>query len=219
MSFDPPIVINCRDRLTPLCAMIDWLTAAGHENITLLDNQSTYRPLLDYYRCTPHKVVRLEHNLGARALWLASLDVLNGWYVYSDPDIVPIEQCPTSLLSVLRALLDEFPAVSKAGPGLYLDDVPATMDSLEWERALISEQRRLYSKATDAEAYISKIDTTFALHRPHARFTYTAIRTGYPYQARHTSWYTDGQPLTDEDTFYLSRATKGPLGTSWGRRV
>ena len=52
-----PIFINCRDRITCLSVLVDWLEKAGHENIYLLDNDSSYPPLLEYYEQTPHTVV------------------------------------------------------------------------------------------------------------------------------------------------------------------
>jgi len=215
-----PIIVNCRDRVTPLRELVGWLESAGHTRIIFLDNQSTYGPLLEYYRQTPHTVRLLPHNFGARSLWLSCQEELGDWYVYTDPDVLPVEDCPSDLVAELRDILDEFPRVPKAGPSLCIDDLPASFDPeiINWERALTSPLRRLHRRKGDP-VFLSKIDTTFALHRPHVQFTYSAIRTGPPYQMRHTSWYTEGQPLSVEDNFYLSRATKGPLGTSWGRRA
>jgi hypothetical protein len=216
--FDPPILINCRDRVAPLRELVDWLERAGHQRIILLDNRSTYAPLLEYYERTPHTVRILQHNYGARALWLTHQNELNGWYIYTDPDVLPIEECPLDLVGQLRELMAEFPRVPKAGPSLYLEDLPEGFDPevLAWERTMTSA--RLYSKG-EVPAYLSKIDTTFALYRPHMPFGYAAIRTGRPYLMRHSSWYTEGQPLSDEDAYYLGHATKGILGSSWGRRV
>jgi hypothetical protein len=215
--FDPPILINCRDRVTPLRELVAWLERAGHQRIILLDNKSTYEPLLDYYAQTPHQVRRLAHNYGARSMWTSTQRELGNWFVFTDPDIVPIEACPLDLVNHLRELMSKF-RMPKAGPSLYLEDLPAEFEEwvLLWEKALVSEQRRMH---TDSLVYHSKIDTTFALYRPHQPFGLTAIRTGHPYLARHTSWYSEGQPLSDEDSYYLAHATKGPYGTSWGRRV
>ncbi len=108
----------------------------------------------------------------------------------------------------LQALLDRYPQFSKAGPGLYLDDVPSSMPSLGWERSL-------HSREIAPDIYDSLIDTTFALYRPGAGFEYEALRTGAPYLARHASpaWY--GGELSEEDRYYLARAETGPTGSSW----
>ncbi len=211
MSFDCPVFLNVRDRLTPLKQMVEWLEEAGHEHIVFLDNASTYEPLLAYLAETPHRVERLQENLGARALWDAHLAPSLGFYVFSDPDIVPIGACPHNLVEHLRDWLVRRPDFPKAGPGLYLDDLPEDCPHLEWERSLVSEDKQIAPGV-----FRSMIDTTFALYRPGARFTYEALRMGFPYQARHLSpsWY--GGELSEEDSYYLAHARKDPcLGSSW----
>ena len=39
-----PIFINCRDRLEPLVALLDYLEHANHDEIYVLDNDSKYPP-------------------------------------------------------------------------------------------------------------------------------------------------------------------------------
>ncbi|HVS43718.1 MAG TPA: glycosyltransferase family 2 protein, partial [Candidatus Dormibacteraeota bacterium] len=68
-ALDHPVFITCRDRVTALRALVRWLEGAGCTRIHLVDNQSTYPPLLDYYAATPHTVIRLRDNLGHRAAW------------------------------------------------------------------------------------------------------------------------------------------------------
>ena len=69
LPFDPPILINVRDRVTPLRKLVSWLELAGHERITLLDNDSTYPELLTYLDASPHEVIRrLARTWGSRAL-------------------------------------------------------------------------------------------------------------------------------------------------------
>lgn len=210
MSFDPPIYINCRDRVSTLRDLVAWLERAGHERIVLLDNDSTWEPLIDYLGATPHQVVRLGENLGCRALWDAGL-VPDEWFVYSDPDLVPIEDCPLDAVCHLRELAERHGAV-KAGLGLYLDDLPASLPCLAWERSLVSEDRLL-----EPGVFSSLIDTTFAIYRPSAAFTPHAIRTGHPYQVRHPSWYLTESQLSDEDRHYLAFARSDASGSSWAQ--
>ena len=47
---DIPIVILNRDRLIPLIEQIESLKSRGYHNIIIIDNQSTYPPLLEWYR-------------------------------------------------------------------------------------------------------------------------------------------------------------------------
>lgn len=212
-----PIIINCRDRVTPLRQLVAWLEDAGHERIVLLDNDSTYEPLLDYYKQTPHSVVKLRRNLGARALW-HSQKAPKEPFVYTDPDIVPIEDCPYDAVEYLDELRRRH-HMPKAGLGLYLHDLPDDFDEhiLWWERQLISQSA--YAHQLEPGVYASKVDTTFAVYAPTAPwYTLRGIRTLFPYQARHTSWYVQNTP-TEEDQYYLARAKHGPGGSSWAQIV
>lgn len=216
-EFDPPIVINVRDRVTPLRALVQWLEQAGHERIVLLDNASTYEPLRDYLADTPHRVVRLDHNAGSRGIWATpQLIQQRGWFVYTDPDIIPIPDCPHDAVDHLHRLLIEYPDQPKAALGLHLDDVPASMPALDWELRLLHPlPGDEWKGQLRPGVYDSLSDTTFALYRPNSGFTLQSIRTGWPYQARHASpaWY--GGPLSTEDIFYLEHADGGPQGSSW----
>ena len=207
-----PVFIAVRDRVTALRQLVGWLERAGHDRIVLMDQDSTWPPVLEYLAESPHDVRRCV-NAGARAVWHLGLARRGEWFVVSDPDIVPHEDCPLDAVEHLRDLLERHPEHRKAGLGLYLDDVPCDMPSLPHERSLVDPRRLI-----EPDAYDSLIDTTFALHRPGTPFMYEAIRTGAPYLARHTSaaWYPD--MYGDEDRHYLGRATRGPTGTSWGVR-
>lgn len=204
MASAVPVFINCRDRVRDLRGLVAWLEAAGHERIVLLDNASTWEPLLAYLAESPHEVRRLGVNRGSRALW--EIGAPDEWFVYTDPDIVPIRECPNDAVEHLREVAQRHPGHPKVGLGLYLEDVPPQMPSLALERSY-------YAAELEPGVFDAPVDTTFALYRPRAQFTYRALRCGWPYQARHMSWYR-AKP-GEEDTYYLERAACGPLGSSW----
>jgi hypothetical protein len=211
-----PIIVNCRDRLGPLRLLVDYLERAGHERIVLLDNDSAYPPLLEYLDATPHRVIRLGVNAGPLAPWTHGVfDTLaiDGPFVYTDPDVVPDENCPLDALDYFAEVLAAYPDRVKAGFGLRIDDLPATYghraDVEKWEAQFW--RRRLAPRLFDAA-----IDTTFALYRTTAPHAYSpAVRTGYPYVARHLTWYLDDDGLTDEELFY--RARSKPEIVNWSR--
>lgn len=210
---NPPVFLNVRDRVGPLRELVAWLERAGLDRIVLLDNASTYPPLLDYLAASPHEVVRLGANLGSRAIWRANL-VPTEAFVYSDPDVVPIAECPLDVIDRLWVALQAFPRFDKSALGLYLEDVPESLPCLEWERSLVSPGRELANGV-----FGSLVDTTFALYNPGAEFSYEGIRLGFPCQARHisASWYPD--LFSGEDAYYLERAVAGQFGSSWKESV
>lgn len=204
---DVPIFITCRDRVSDLRRLVDWLEQAGHQRITLVDNDSTWGPLLSYFEETPHEVIRLEHNYGSQALWKAQL-VPNERFVLTDPDILPTEECPLDAVEHLWRLMDGY-GRPKVGLGLKLDDLHPDTPSLEWEHSLVAPARELAPGVFD-----SLVDTTFALYDPNVPFSLYGLRTGAPYQARHLGWYQT--EIDDELRYYLDHAIRGPGGTtSW----
>ncbi len=210
-----PIFITVRDRVTPLRDLIDWLERSGQDEIWLVDNASTYPPLLEYLDASPHQVLRLEHNLGHRAPWLCGAIQRNArgrFFVVSDPDVVPDEACPLDALQVFRRLFKRH-QVDKVGFGLRIDDLPNHFplreDVQQWEG-------RFWREEVEPGVFHAEIDTTFAMYRPPTRDAgERALRTGTPYVARHTPWYVDPAALTDEDRYYREHAD--PTISNWDR--
>jgi|GEM_PF-5770443 len=70
-----PIFINARDRLGVLKKLIDWLLDAGYRNLIILDNNSTYPPLLEYYN-------KLERIRGGDILKLLGWEKISATKLY-----------------------------------------------------------------------------------------------------------------------------------------
>ena len=74
-----PIIINNYNRLTSLKILISSLEKMGYKNLFIIDNASTYPPLLEYYNTCPYKVFRLNNNVGYLALW--KTDMIQDVYI------------------------------------------------------------------------------------------------------------------------------------------
>ena len=122
-----PVFIPVRDRVTPLRAVIEWLERAGHDEIWLIDNASTYGPLVELLDSTVHRVVRLDRNLGHRSPFLSGVvqrEAAGRHFVITDPDVVPDGDCPLDAVAHFREILDRYPEIDKVGFGLRIDDLP-----------------------------------------------------------------------------------------------
>jgi hypothetical protein len=209
-----PVIITVRDRLQPLRQLVEWLQAAGQKELYLLDNASTYPPLLEWLDQSQHTVVRSKQNLGHRAPWLVGLAPRLGHercFVVSDPDVVPIEDCPLDAVHYFRSLFDELPAADKVGFGLRIDDLP---DHYAHKAQVIAWEQQFWQEEILPNVYRAAIDTTFALYRPGRGHWYlNGLRTSHPYLARHTSWYVDSANLSDEERYYREHAD--PLTSNW----
>lgn len=211
-----PVIVNLRDRLTPLLELTAWLARIGATNVVLVDNDSTYPPLVEFLRATPFRVVETGRNLGHRAPWLAGVVqevALRGPYVVTDPDVVPDAGCPDDALDRFADLLDRHPECSRVGFGLRIDDLP---ESYALRDEVVAWESQFWDDEVEPGVFAAEIDTTFALYRPghHARGE-PALRTGAPYLARHLPWYDDSAHPSEEERYYRSRLDRSI--NSWNR--
>lgn len=208
-TMEIPIIINNFNRLDYLKQQIEWLEKAGLTNIHIIDNASTYPPLIAYYKTLPYRVYKLDKNIGHEALWRTHVfqRFMNDYYVYTDPDIVPVEECPYEILDYLLNILDNNQEYTKVALGLKIDDIPEHYgrkeEVLKWEQQFWTEE---VSKGL----FKARTDTTFALYRPGTMFQQwdKTLRTGSPYMARHLPWYENDNVLSEEEIFFRSVTTR-----------
>jgi SAM-dependent methyltransferase len=209
-----PIIINNFNQLSHIRQQLTWLLGAGHTNILILDNCSTYKPLLKYYSTLPDriKVVLLEKNYGKTALWDANIIGrlnVNGPFVYTDSDVIPDGKCTKDLVAHLQSILRAFPQVHKVGPGLKINDLP---ERYKFKEEVQIWERQFWRRPVARGVFLAPIDTTFALYRSGSAFMQEpALRTGWPYLARHQPWYADSNSPSEEEQFYATMAKK----TNW----
>ena len=212
---DIPIYVICFERVDILKKLVSWLESHGMNKIVFIDNDSTYPPLDEYYNSSPYQVLRLYRNIGHTAPW--SLDIIRiltpeQYYIVTDPDVIPDEDCPDDVIMHLLQVHADFPAHLKVGLGLEINDLPETYplknDVIAWEK-------QFWKTELKKNIYEAGVDTTFALYKP---FTYNytlhpSLRTGRPYIVHHMPWYTNPKHQTDEDRYYQARANRNV--TSW----
>ena len=203
---DIPIIINNFNRLTTLVQLIDSLENRGCSNIYILDNASTYPPLLDYYKECKHSIIRLNENMGHLSLWKSGVYKIfqNSFYAYTDSDVVIDEQCPDDFMEVFLRILRADIRIVKVGFSLRIDDLP---DYYKNKKKVIQWENQFWTYKYKTNSYIAPIDTTFALYRPFFNgrndVQFMNVRTGFPYVARHLPWYNDESNLSDEEQYYL----------------
>lgn len=211
-----PIIINNFNRLEYLKQMLDWLEKAGYKKIYIIDNSSTYPPLLEFYRKTKYTVFKLDKNVGHLALWKTHIFLYfqNTYYVYSDPDILPVQECPIDVVKYFRTILNKFPHKQKVGFGLKIDDLP---DYYKLREKVVAWEKQYWQKEIEKDVYDAKVDTTFALYKPNVKGGHLlpSLRTGGKYIARHLPWYIDSDNITKEEQFYINECNKS---SSWYKR-
>lgn len=203
-----PVFIISFNRLTYLKNCIKWLEHYGFKNIQIIDNKSTYQPLLDYYGEIDYQVLYMDKNYGHKVLWNSGKfdDIVdNNFYILTDPDVEPVSECPKDFLFIMLKYLKKY-HVRKVGPSLKIDDLPEKSkirnDVIKWESRMYND------KLLFSNAYLQMIDTTFALYAPNQLvknlYRLDAIRIGYPIQFRHLPWYHADDDFSDEDILYFN---------------
>lgn len=214
-----PIFIISYNRTTDLKKIIGSLEKYGYSNLIILDNASDAPDLLEYLKELQHKykVHFLKQNYGHMVLWKCGLydELINdSYYVLTDNDIIPIEECPANYLDVFYEILQKNPHKGKCGFSLKIDDLP---NKYEYKWDIVRVESLLFKDIIPDDGYLlydAPIDTTFALYRPEkyrkeqGMSFYDAIRVGYPYEARHLSWYVDSKQLTAEQEKYFADGKK-----------
>lgn len=206
---DIPVFIVNRNRHEAMLRLVDWLRAGGTRRIVILDNASTYPPLLAYYDALPAgvNVLRLPQNHGPYVLWQQGVhEVLETPYVLTDSDIVPAAFCPADLVGKLYETLRRYPDASKVGPALRIDDLPdgyADADTVrKWES-------QFWEHPVAPGVFAAPVDTTFALYPAKAAFSIDdrALRLGRPYIVEHTPWYAVEGALSAEEQYYRTHTS------------
>lgn len=196
-----PIFINVRDRFTTTKALAEFCAVLPSADVHLVDNASTYPPLLDWYATCEMTVHRCE-NGGPRTPWRFANELRTGHYVVTDCDL-DLTGVPRDVLTVLRDALDFNSEICKAGLALRIEDLPdtsiaktaRTMEAGHWMERFRSDCH---------EWWHAPIDTTFAMYRAGEVFGYEpALRLAGAYIAKHVPWYYQAANLPEDERYYL----------------
>ena len=206
MSSTVTVVLNNRDLVTWPREMVRHIERLrGLERILIVDNASTYSPLLDFYAKCPHEIVYLP-NLGHTAPWspVVQEKITTDWYVVSDADL-EIGDLPSDCLQHLMRCLAAFPRAGKIGLGLKIDGVP--QESPYYNHVNTYERRFWELPLLGSLVRAAPVDTTFAIYHKSLlnRYAVCGARTDMPYAAHHPAW-----SIIDPDEefqYYLDHAS------------
>lgn len=209
-----PVIINNRNRLSFLILLLSWLERAGMKNVYIIDNNSDYPPLLEFYGNNKYKVIFNDSNIGYRALWIIDdlKHLLKDYYIYSDPDVVPVDECPLDIVNFMYQSLKNNFQIDKIGIGLKIDDLP---DHYSLKSEVVNWETQFWKIQVKPFLYKAQVDTTFALYSPFAEGggECKSYRTGPPYVARHLPWYENTAAPDSEQEYYKKNSEA--FSTHW----
>lgn len=219
-----PVYINTFNRYQTTRRLADQVAQLRGAVPVIIDNDSDWGPLLDWYEDCPYEVIRLKDNLGHHSPWLSGTVKIDNarLYVVTDCDL-DIEGVPADVLEVLeQPFLWHKTALVKSGLSLRIDDIP------EWQTDVVAWESRFWQKpiAGDPRFYDAMIDTTFAMYQqstpPAAAMRVrpgNSVRSAPPYVARHMPWYLDGDDLDPENQHYFETAGRSNSWKPKGRSL
>jgi len=207
--------MNCyilnKDLLTWTRNTVAWVAAHDMTPI-IVDNNSTYPPLLEWYAQKPCDV---KHNTGNSQWEFWGMGVLPSGYFYVTDNDLDYTGIPDDFHDVLmRCMLAQPRIHRKVGFSIEINDIPEPNASRVWAQGQTIKQWE--QKFWDSEfvqpaifgQYDASIDTTFALYKNRTWVT-DAIRLRRPYTVRHLPWYLDYAHLDDEYSYYVDHAGGG----------
>jgi hypothetical protein len=221
-----PIVILNRDRLIPLQEQVSALKSKGYHNITIIDNQSTYPPLLEWYKDSGldvfHNDVTENSCHAFRDLVLMQhpkfVEITSQWFVFNDSDIIPLESVPENFINDLIDYAIRHNK-TKVGMSIKIDDLDLSYPLNAWVHSYESTYWTNAIIDGNVELYPHPIDTTFAVHAPNVLPTWSndTLRVGAPYIVKHAPFYYNSDALPDDEKYYLTHMNK--QSSNWSSKV
>ena len=200
------IIVN-RNLLSTLKQTVEFLSKESRVSIIIYDQQSTYPPLLEYYKTCSVEIVYSKVNGGPHSVWGNDLKQhLEDYFIIADSDC-SYEEVPDNWLDVMLNI-----AKNNIKVGFSLDlDLPET----SLKQNIIDWESKFWINKND-QGWIADIDTTFALYPPNSPFTYRAIRLDKPYCIKHIPWYLTEENISDEWKYYLNNCSNI---STWGNKL
>lgn len=218
MVSNVPIFIISFNRPTALRTLIAKLVEMKQERIIIVDNCSTYEPLLQYYSeiQDSFEIIHMPTNHGChviRKLWkdgkfVKKYGLKTTNFIYTDCDVVP--ECPSDFAEKFNMILDKYGTITKVGLGIRIDDLPDSFSArgkvIKWESQFWNNE--IIDREIGVTLYPAPVDTTFSYQRANTspEWSEKCFRTGKPYIAKHLPWYIDDSKLSEEDQYYIETA-------------
>jgi len=214
-----PIIINSFNQLTYLRRLIDSLLENHFRNIYILDNASTFPPLLEYYENARSRgvfVLYYNSNQGPRAFHSKKIyrthfkDIP---HIYTDPDIL-FDTFADNHLTRLFEISEKY-RFHKVGSAIeipsdeLISDRPLYQKELNKRLSIRENEIRFWQNEIEHETYLADIDTTWHLFNPKFYLDGTnffrALRlSGTGFTLKHLPYYKANHVPTEEIAFYKS---------------
>lgn len=187
-----PVIIINYNRCQTLIQMVDWLLHLDEAvSIIILDNASTYPPLLKYYDSIDLPNVQIKrfkknHKLN-KMIAISQTMQRYDYYVVTDADLIPYADTKGNILGRMKAMLEKYKDINHIGASLSIEDIP---DHYPLKNAVRKWEGQFWTHPREENVYEAFVDTTFAMYRGDSYLMelYPALRLGKNYSLKHVDW-------------------------------
>lgn len=217
-----PIFIISYNQYTFVKSMVEQLQKYS-TNIYVIDNKSTYPPLVAYLKSIENqvKVLYMPENYGHRVCERDEIVKLGGdKYIITDPDLLLNPNLPQNFIDILSNISDKY---EKGKVGFALDinsslNLNLNIMSSDNKMNIIDWESRFWINKindNDYELYNADIDTTFVLinRKYYSPELYSGIRVAGNFTCIHLPWLLnyDSNFLEGELKYYRTNN----ISTTW----
>ena len=228
-SIQIPVFIISWNQYTYVKSMVEQLLKYPNMKIYIIDNASTYKPLLDYLKQIDGKnnlkVLYQPENYGYKVYERPEIYELGGdMYVVTDPDLKLNPKMPKNFLEIMSGLSEQY-KTNKIGLALDIKndlDLTKKLDGRNGETFATNEAPYWKDRVNDAkyELYRAPIDTTFSLINKKYRMLgniHNSIRIAGDFTAVHRPWTISNKTEVppEEMEYYLKSGNKSTTLNRW----
>jgi len=211
-----PIYLTNMNRLTTTKKMVeDLFKLNGNARINIIDNASTYPPLLKWYDEIENDVniIKQEVNLGPWTFFYSGhfLNCPDDFYVYSDADLELNPNMPYNWQEILMDYHKRWNR--KASLVLRLDDVPEG----DMKKHILYHQSVCWNPTDEENVWHGVTDMTFSFDAKSKGHRYDSVRIGGNFACRHIPWYVNSLNISEEEKYYLDNLDNKYPDALWSR--
>lgn len=207
-AIDFKVVINNRNRLSTTKKLVEDLLERNTKEIWIIDNESTYPPLLEWYETLPKEVeVKRYGNEGYLAIFSTGLinDIKEDWCFYTDSDIQLNPKMPKNYQEIMLYHAHSLQS-NKISLALDISDLP---DHYWFKEQVKRNEARWWMDEVEPNVFRADTDTTFSLIKKCDQFQ--SFRLGGDFTAKHIPWYIDLDNLSEEEKYYIDNCADNKL--------
>jgi hypothetical protein len=198
-----PIFIISYNQYTFVKSIVEQLQKYS-SNIYIIDNKSTYPPLVNYLKSIEDKVkvLYMDKNYGHRVYMRDEIVKLGGdKYIITDPDLLLNPNLPQNFIDILSDLSDQY-KIGKIGFALDItNNINTNIIATDHKKNIIDWESQFWINKINNpqyELYYADIDTTFVLINKkyyNNNSQYGGIRIAGNFTCVHIPWLIDYEKM------------------------